>query len=147
MVDVAAIFDEVFGPEDQSKGLPKNGCARCVGVLGGHKPLESIDNPSTPAGDKRHTLKQGVLNASAGCAQVTVENQEVTDKDTPTHPTHLKVNNPLQPPDTDAFAERAAIIHEAHTITLADDGELLPEPTCGSTVFGALSAGRDPLRR
>jgi hypothetical protein len=128
MVDVAAIFDEVFGPDDQDKGLSENGCVRCVGVSGRHKPLENLDNPNTPARDKRHALKQGVLNASTGCAQVTIENQEVTDKDTPTHPTHLKVNNPLQPPDTDAFEERAAIIHDAHTITLADDGAPLPEP-------------------
>ncbi len=34
----------------------------------------------------------------------------------------------LAAPDSDAFEERAAIIHEAHTITLADDGAPLPEP-------------------
>ncbi len=34
----------------------------------------------------------------------------------------------LAAPDPDVFEERAAIIHDAHTITLADDGALLPEP-------------------
>ena len=34
----------------------------------------------------------------------------------------------LAAPDPDAFEERAAIIHEAHTRTIADDGSLLPEP-------------------
>ncbi len=34
----------------------------------------------------------------------------------------------LAAPDLDAFAERSAIIHEVHTITLADDGTPLPEP-------------------
>ena len=33
----------------------------------------------------------------------------------------------LAAPDADAFEERAAIIHEAHTITIADDGTPLPE--------------------
>ena len=67
MVDVAAIFSEVFGPDDQDKGVSKKGCARCAGVSEGHKPLENIDNPSTPAGEKRHTSIQGVLNAGTGC--------------------------------------------------------------------------------
>ena len=34
----------------------------------------------------------------------------------------------LVAPDPNAFKERAGIMHEAHTITLADDGTLLPEP-------------------
>ncbi len=34
----------------------------------------------------------------------------------------------LAAPDPDAFEERAAIIHEAHAITRADDGAPLPEP-------------------
>lgn len=140
MVDVAAIFSEVFGPDDQDKGVSKKGCARCAGVPEGHKPLENIDNPSTPVGEKRHTLKQGVLNAGTGCAQVIVENQEVTDRDTPTHPAHLISDNlsvlagtpsatePDIAPDPDAYEERAAIIHEAHTRTIADDGTPLPAP-------------------
>ncbi len=37
-------------------------------------------------------------------------------------------NATLATPDPDAFEERAAIIHEAHTITLADDDAPLPEP-------------------
>ena len=34
----------------------------------------------------------------------------------------------LTTPDSDAFEERAGIIHEAHTRTIADDGSPLPEP-------------------
>ena len=34
----------------------------------------------------------------------------------------------LAAPNPDAFRERAGIIHEAHTITRADDGAMLPEP-------------------
>jgi len=34
----------------------------------------------------------------------------------------------LQPVDPGAFEERAAIIHDAHTITIADEGASLPEP-------------------
>jgi hypothetical protein len=39
----------------------------------------------------------------------------------------------LAAPDPDAYEERAAIIHEAHTRTLADDGAPLPEPTFALT--------------
>ncbi len=80
MVDVAAIFDEVFGPNDRDKGLSKKGCVRCVGVSEGLKPLENLDNPNTPAGDERHTLKQGVSETDETCARVVVEKQEVTGK-------------------------------------------------------------------
>ena len=34
----------------------------------------------------------------------------------------------LAAPDSDAFEERAGVIHEAHTRTRADDGSPLPEP-------------------
>jgi len=34
----------------------------------------------------------------------------------------------LSAPDSDAFEERASLIHEAHTRTLGDDGSPLPEP-------------------
>ncbi len=34
----------------------------------------------------------------------------------------------LTAPDSDAFEERAGIIHDAHTRTIADDGSPLPEP-------------------
>ncbi len=37
-------------------------------------------------------------------------------------------NATLAAPDPDAFAERSAIIHEAHTRTIADNGSPLPEP-------------------
>ena len=30
MVDVAAIFDEVFGADERAKGPSENGCVRCV---------------------------------------------------------------------------------------------------------------------
>ncbi len=81
MVDVAAIFDEVFGPEDRSKGLPENGCARCVSVPDGHKPLENIDKPDTPTEHNRHTAKQGVPSAVTWCVRNIVEKQCVTVKD------------------------------------------------------------------
>ena len=128
MVDVAAIFDEVFGPEDRSKGLPENGCARCVSVLDGHKPLENTDKPDTPTEHNKHTAKQGVPSAVTGCVRNIVEKQYVTVKDTPAHRAHLISDSPLQPVDPGAFEERAAIIHGAHTITSADDGTLLSEP-------------------
>jgi hypothetical protein len=120
MVDVAAIFDEVFGLEDHTKGIPENGCARCVGVLGGYKPLENIDNPDTPAGEKRHTSKQGVLSEGVGCAWDIVENQHVTRKDTPAHRAHRKTDTPLQTVDADAFEERAGIIEHDGGLTRQD---------------------------
>ncbi len=104
MVDVAAIFDEVFGADDQDKGLPENGCVRCVGVSGRHKPLECLDNQNTPAGDKRHTLKQGVSETDERCARFIVKNKKLramthlhtehTERRVPLHyrltPTHSK---------------------------------------------------------
>jgi hypothetical protein len=39
----------------------------------------------------------------------------------------------LSPDQLDAFEERAAIIHEAHARTRADDGALLPDPIFGIT--------------
>ncbi len=128
MVDVAAIFSEIFGPDDQDKGVSKNRCVRCVGVFKDGKSLESQENPNTPAVDKKHTSNQGVCEADARCVQDIVENQEVAGGHTPTHRTHLKSDNPLETVNPDAFEERAAIIHEAHTITIADDGAPLPDP-------------------
>ena len=128
MVDVAKIFDDVFGPGDQAQGLSENRCVRCVGVSEGHKPLENPNNPNTPAEDKKHTSNQGVAGTETGCARVIVESQEVTGKDTPTHPTLRKTDTSVKHLDPDAFEERAGIIHEANTRTIADDGTPLPEP-------------------
>ena len=130
MVDVAAIFDEVFGPGDQDQEVSKNRCVRCVGVSGRHKPLENHENPNTPAGDQRHTLKQGVSRTDEGCARVVVEKQEVTGKGTPTHRTHRKTSTPSRPVDPDAFEERAGIIEydaglprqEAETLAAQEQG-------------------------
>ena len=72
MVDVTAIFDEVFGPDDQDKGLSEKRCARCVGVSEAHKPLEKLDNPNTPAKNKRHTLKKGVLETGGRCVHIMI---------------------------------------------------------------------------
>ena len=65
MVDVAAIFDEVFGADERAKGLSENRCVGCVGVSEGRKPLENLDNPDTPAEDKKHTSNKGVFEADA----------------------------------------------------------------------------------
>ncbi len=128
MVDVAAIFDEVFGADERVEGSFENRCVRCVGVFEDDKPLKKQENPNTPAADKKHTSNQGVCEADVRCVQDIIEKQEVTGAHTPTHPTHLKMDNPLQPPDLDAFEERAGIIYEGHTTTIADDGSPLPEP-------------------
>ncbi len=144
MVDVAAIFSEVFGTDEQTKGSSENRCVRCVGVCEDGKPLKSQENLNTPAADKNTPSNQGVCEADARCVRDIVENQEVVGGHTPTHPTHRKMDTPSKPaepapettatepnvvPDSDVFEERTAIIHEAHTCTLADDGKPLPEPT------------------
>ena len=110
MVDVAAIFDEVFGPEDQNQGLPENRCVRCVGVSEGRKPLENPDNADTPTEEKKHTSDQGVSETDEGCARDIAQNQKVIGKDTPTHRTHRKTNALSQLVDPDVFEERAGII-------------------------------------
>ena len=46
----------------------------------------------------------------------------------PSVPYGLTSKHPITAPDSDAFEERAAIVHEAHTRTIADDGTPLPEP-------------------
>jgi hypothetical protein len=128
MVDVAAIFDDVFGPGDQDQGVSKKRCARCVGVPEGRKSLESLDTPGTPSEAHGHTLKKGVPAESKRCAREVVEKQELTAKVTKAHRAHRKMDTSTKHSDPDAFEERAAIIHEAHTRTIADDGALLPEP-------------------
>jgi len=44
------------------------------------------------------------------------------------HAEHADLLKQLSTDQLDAFEERAAIIHEAHTITISDDGAPLPEP-------------------
>jgi hypothetical protein len=128
MVDVAAIFDDVFGPGDQAQGVSKKRCARCVGVPEGHKLLENIDTPGTPSYACGHTSKKGVPAKSERCARETVEKQEVMAKVTKAHRAHRKIYTSARHPDPEAFEERAAIIHEARTRTIADDGTPLPKP-------------------
>ena len=130
MVDVAEIFDEVFGADERAKGSSENGCVRCVGVSEGAKPLESRENPNTPAADKKHTSNQGVCEAGTRCVRDIVENQEVAGAHTPTHHTHRKSDNPSVPVDPDAFEERSAIIEhdaglprqEAETLAAQEQG-------------------------
>ena len=130
MVDVAAIFDEVFGPDDQNQGLTKNRCVRCVGVPEGRKLLKNPDNADTPTEDKKHTSDQGVSETDERCVWNIVENQKVIGKDTPTHRTHRKTNTLSQPVDPDDFEERAGIIEhdgglprqEAETLAAQEQG-------------------------
>ena len=130
MVDVAAIFDEVFGPDDQNQGLTKNRCVRCVGVPEGRKLLKNPDNADTPTEDKKHTSDQGVSETDERCVWNVVENQKVIGKDTPTHRTHRKTNTLSQPVDPDDFEERAGIIEhdgglprqEAETLAAQEQG-------------------------
>jgi len=128
MVDVAAIFDDVFGPGDQDQGVSKNRCARCVGVPEGHKPLENIDTLGTPSEASGHTSKKGVPAEDERCARETVEKQELTAKVTKAHRAHRKMDASTKHLDPGAFEERVGIIEEAHTVVLADDGTPLPAP-------------------
>ncbi len=60
MVDVAAIFDEVFGPGDQGQGLPEKKCVLRVSVSGHPKPLEGLDNSNTKTDDTKHIFEKRV---------------------------------------------------------------------------------------
>ena len=130
MVDVAAIFDDVFGPGDQEQGVSKNRCARCVGVPEGHKSLENLDTLGTPSEASGHTSNQGVPDESERCAREVVEKQELTAKVTKAHRAHRKMDTSTKHPDTDAFEERAAIIEfdaglprqEAETLAAREQG-------------------------
>ena len=77
MVDVAAIFADVFGPSDQDQGLSKKRCARCVGVPEGHKSLENLDTLGTPSEASGHTSNQGVPDESERCACEVIEKQSL----------------------------------------------------------------------
>jgi len=109
MVDVAAIFDDVFGPGDQDQRVSKNRCARCVGVPEGHKTLESQDTLGTLSEASGHTSNQGVPDESERCARGVVEKQELTAKVTKAHRAHRKMNTSPKHPDPTAFEERSAI--------------------------------------
>ncbi len=128
MVDVAAIFDEVFGPGDQGQGSSENRCARCVGVPEGHKSLESRDTLGTPSEAHGHTSKKGVPAESEKCAREVVGKQELTGRVTKAHRAHRQTDTSTKHPDLNVFEERAGIIHEANTRIIADDGAPLPEP-------------------
>ena len=109
MVDVAAIFDDVFGPGDQDQRVSKNRCARCVGVPEGHKTLESQDTLDTRPEANGHTSNQGVPDESERCARGVVEKQELTAKVTKAHRAHRKMDTSPKHPDPAAFEERSAI--------------------------------------
>jgi len=109
MVDVAAIFDDVFGPGDQDQGVSKNRCARCVGVPEGHKSLENRDTLGTPSEASGHTSNQGVPDESERCAGEVVEKQELTAKVTKAHRAHRKIGASIKHPNPGAFEERAPI--------------------------------------
>ena len=109
MVDVAAIFDDVFGPGDQEQGVSKNRCDRCVGVPEGHKSLESLDTLGTRPEANGHTPNQGVPDESERCAREIVEKQELTATVTKAHRAHRKIDTSPKHPDATAFEERSAI--------------------------------------
>ena len=109
MVDVAAIFDDVFGPGDQDQRVSKNRCARCVGVPEGHKTLESQDTLNTRPEANGHTSNQGVPDESEGCAREVVGKQELTAKVTKAHRAHRKMDTSPKHPDPAAFEERSVI--------------------------------------
>ncbi len=128
MVDVASIFEEVFGPDDQDQTSSKNKRVQRVSVSGPGKPLENLDIPDTFSADTRHENTKSKSGENGKCVREIEENQEVIDHRHENTKTHLKTKPPSKPVDGGAFEERAAIIHEAHTRTIADDGTPLPEP-------------------
>ncbi len=128
MVDVAAIFDEVFGPGEQDQASPEKKCVSRVSVSGCRKPLRNNDIPNTKIDDTKHIFEKSVSEHSEKCVRDIVEKQEVAGSKHKNTKTHFKMGAPSGPVDADAFEERAGIIHEAHTTTIADDGSPLPEP-------------------
>ena len=128
MVDVAAIFDEVFGPGDQGQGLPEKKCVLRVSVSGHPKPLEGLDNSNTKTDDTKHIFEKNVSENGDKCVRDIVENQGVTGSKHKNTKTHSIMGTLSKPVELDAFEERAAIIHDAHTITFTNDGTSLAEP-------------------
>ncbi len=112
MVNVAAIFDEVFGVDPKNQTFPAKRCVRCFGVSGLPKSLKSHEIANTPEAEKNTPQNQGVSEHGERCAQDIVEYQEVARKDTPAHRTHRKNTNVEIGADPDSFTERAAIIEE-----------------------------------
>ena len=130
MVDVAAILNEVFGPDAETKGLSKSRCARCAGVPGTIKLLKTGDNSGTPSGGGGHTSNQGVPPTVKMGAHDIVKYQRVTDTGTPAHRAHLKKDTPDEFAYLDAFEERAGILeydaglqrHDAETRAAQEQG-------------------------
>ena len=88
MVDVAAIFDEVFGPGEHDKGLHEKKCVQRVSVSAPHKPLENLDIPNTKTADTKHIFEKSVSESGEKCFRDIVENQGVNGskhKSTKTH--------------------------------------------------------------
>ena len=110
MVDLAAIFDDVFGFDNQEQRVSEKGCARCDGVPEVDKALESKDTLGTPDQNAGHTSNQGVPEKNKGCARDIIEKQEVKGEGTPSHRAHPNSDNPLQTVDPDSYEERAGII-------------------------------------
>ena len=110
MVDVAAIFDEVFGHGDQDQAPPEKKCVSCVSVSGCRKPLGKHDTPNTKIDDTKHIFEKSVSENSEKCVQDIVEKQEVTDSKHKNTKTQFKMDAPSEPVDADAFEERSAII-------------------------------------
>ncbi len=128
MVDVAAIFDDVFGPGDQDQGVSKNRCARCVGVPEGHKSLENLDTPGTPSETSGHTSKKGVPAESERCAREVVEKQEVTGKVTKAHRAHRKMNTSTKSvePPSEAVATTATKLAFEPEMSRPSPGQISP---------------------
>ena len=114
MVDVAAIFDEVFGHSDQDQVPPEKKCVSRVSVSGCRKPLGKNDIPNTKIVDTKHIFEKSVSENSEKCVRDIVEKQGVTGSKHKNTKTHFKMDTPLEPVDAGAFEERAAIIeHDA----------------------------------
>ena len=87
------------------------------------KALESNDNSSRPPVPKvSHEQIPYGTDSEAKWDNESDTNQQLTEA-CPTVPRVPRIFA-----DENIFQERAAIIHEAHTIIHADDGTLLPEP-------------------
>ncbi len=130
MVDVAAIFDEIFGPDDPGKGVPEKKCVLGVSVSDPPKSLRGLDIPDTKTGDARHTFEKKVSGQNEKSVRDIEENQGVKGRRHKNTKTHLKMDTPLSPVDHDAFEERAALIEhdgglprlEAETLAAREQG-------------------------
>ena len=78
MVDVAAIFDEVFGHGDQDQAPPEKKCVSRVFVSGCRKPLGNHDIPNTKTDDTKHKNTKTQSGENEKCVRDIVGKQEVT---------------------------------------------------------------------